>query len=129
MTIIVGLILLAIFAAVGLTAGILGALTLGGALAGFDKTRPLARIFLSIVPMTLLGALAGGCGLTYMCLQLNESAVLLGAVMGILLGGCQWIRTGTLCCGPVVAASCRSTSKHRPLSLSVFVNSDDAGVS
>src|SRR5262249_20840118 len=96
MLIIVGLILLGILVAAGLVAGIVGALSLGGVLAGFAKTRPLAPIFVCIVPMTLVGALAGGSGLTYLSLQLNESAVVVGALIGILLGTASGFGMGLL---------------------------------
>src|SRR5262245_9197657 len=96
MLIIVGLILLAILFAGGLVAGIVGALSLGAVLAGFAKTRPLAPILICIVPMTLVGALVGGSGVGYISLQLNESAVVIGAAIGILLGAASGFGMGLL---------------------------------
>jgi hypothetical protein len=96
MLIIVGLILLAILLAAGLVAGVVGALSLGGVLASFSRTRPVAPILVCIVPMTMAGALAGGAGVGYLSLQLNESAVVVGAGVGLVLGAIVGFGVGCL---------------------------------
>ena len=96
MLIIVGLILLAILLAAGLVAGIVGALGLGAALASFARTRPLAPILVCILPITMAGALAGGIGLGYLSLQLNDSAVVMGSGIGLLLGATAGFGIGFL---------------------------------
>jgi hypothetical protein len=96
MQIIVGLIVLAVLLTVGLAAGILGSLVLGALLAGFAKTRPIAPILVAIVPLTMVGALSGGLGLGYLALQLNDSAVVIGAGAGLLLGAAAGFGLGVL---------------------------------
>ena len=67
----------------------IAALLIGVAAASFKQTKFIAPIFLLILPLAALGALAGCLGLGgYLIRHVNENLVLWGPAAGLFVGAC-----------------------------------------
>ena len=90
------LVLLILAAAVLLTLGavLVGSLVLGGVFLCTKRARVLVPIFFLIVPVTILGSLAGGVIVGYFSIRANENLVFLGPLGGLVAGGTEGLLFG-----------------------------------
>ena len=63
-------------------------LVIGVGTVSFKQTRVVAPIFLLIIPLAALGALAGCFGLGAYLVKLNDNLLFWGPVLGLFVGGC-----------------------------------------
>jgi hypothetical protein len=87
MQIILVLFLLGIIALLALVGSLFISLILGIVLSCFPRAKPVAPVFLLIIPSVAIGALFGGVGIGYFAVQHDEHLIFLGPLGGIVIGG------------------------------------------
>ncbi|HMK76187.1 MAG TPA: hypothetical protein VK568_08410 [Thermodesulfobacteriota bacterium] len=95
MQIVLVLLFLAAVAVLALSGTLTISLLVGVLLSRFPKAKPIAPVFVSIIPAGAIGALAGGVGIGYIAVRYDEHLVFLGPLGGIIIGGLIGLIVGT----------------------------------
>jgi hypothetical protein len=94
MQIMAALFILALLILVTLIGVLIGSLLLGGMLGATKRARIIAPIFLVVIPVSVVGALAGGILIGYFAVKANDNLILLGPLGGIIAGGVAGLAVG-----------------------------------
>ena len=95
MQIVLVLILLRSFALLVLIAFLLISLLVGIILYRLPKAKPVAPVFLFIIPSAAIGAITGGVVIGYLTVRYNEHFIFLGPLGGTIFGGLVGLLVGT----------------------------------
>ena len=112
--VLAAMVVIVVMACVGVAAG---AVVVGVGAAWWGRTRVLAPVFLLVIPLAALGALAGCFGIgAYLVRHVDWNLVVWGPVLGLVLGGWAGGLMGVGCSGVIwwrAARRCRGGVQRR----------------